>query len=86
MDDRELWTAWAEGDDVAGNRLVERYFPSIHRFFRSKVGDLADDLAQRTFLAAVQNRERFRGEGSVRGYIYGIARKQLLRDEIAFLV
>ena len=79
MDDFELWRAWAAGDEDAGNLLVRKHFTSIYRFFRSKVGDLADELTQRTFLACVEQRTAYRGQGSVKAYIFGIARRQLLR-------
>jgi RNA polymerase sigma-70 factor (ECF subfamily) len=77
--DLELLRAWTSGDSAAGNELVRRHFRSIYRFFRSKVGTHADELTQRTFLGCVEGRDRWQGIGSFRGYLYGIARKQLLR-------
>jgi RNA polymerase sigma-70 factor (ECF subfamily) len=78
-DDLELWRAWTDGDEDAGNRLVRRFFLGVHRFFQSKVADHADELTQKTFLACVESRDRFRGQASFRSYLFGIARKQLLR-------
>ena len=77
--DFELLRAWREGDEAAGNRLVRRHFDSIYGFFESKVREGADELTQRTFLGCVEARERIREGSSVRAYLFGIARKQLLR-------
>jgi RNA polymerase sigma-70 factor (ECF subfamily) len=82
--DFELLEAWRAGDDAAGNRLVRRHFDSIYGFFESKLADGVDDLTQRTFLGCVEARERIREGSSFRAYLFGIARKQLLRrfDEL----
>lgn len=76
--DRELLDAWAAGDDAAGNALVARHFSTVYRFFRTKVPDAADDLAQSTFLGCIEGRERFEGRSSFKTYLLGIARYQLL--------
>lgn len=78
--DAELLRAWRSSDAEAGNELVRRHFMSIYRFFVNKVGsaDEVDDLLQRTFLACVEGRDRVRDEGSLRGYLLGIARNQML--------
>lgn len=78
--DAELLRAWRGADADAGNELVRRHFMSIYRFFVNKVGsaDEVDDLLQRTFLACVEGRDRVRDEGSLRGYLLGIARNQML--------
>ncbi|MCA9708721.1 MAG: sigma-70 family RNA polymerase sigma factor, partial [Myxococcales bacterium] len=76
----ELLRAWRSADDEAGNELVRRHFMSVYRFFVNKVGrpDEVDDLLQRTFLACVEGRDRVRDEASLRSYILGIARNQML--------
>lgn len=78
--DAELLRAWRGADDDAGNELVRRHFMSVYRFFVNKVGrpDEVDDLLQRTFLACVEGRDRVRDGASLRGYILGIARNQML--------
>lgn len=76
--DDELLGAWRAGDQRAGRDLVNRYFPKVNRFFRNKVSIGVEDLVQQTFLACVQGRDRFRGEGSFRGWIFGIARNVFL--------
>lgn len=78
-DDRALLEAWRAGDRNAGGVLFGRHFAAIHRFFATKVGDgEANDLVQRTFLAAVEARDRMRPDSHVRAYLFGVARRQLL--------
>lgn len=77
--DRELFAAWQDGDKRRGSELVERHFASVFRFFRSKVGEDAEELTQKTFLGCVESRDRYDESRSFRAYLFGIARKQLLR-------
>lgn len=77
-DDAALFDAWRAGDRGAGERLFERHFEAIYRFFEGKVsGDVVGDLVQRTFLGCVEARERFRGTSSFRTFLYAIARHEL---------
>jgi RNA polymerase sigma factor (sigma-70 family) len=76
--DAELLEAWRGGDKGAGNELVRRHFMAVYRFFANKAGDDADDLIQRTFLACVEGRDRFRADSTLKAYVLGIARNQLL--------
>ncbi len=78
-DDLELLQRWRQGDGVAGDTLVQRYYPAVRRFFANKMGEGIDDLVQRTFLAVLHARERFREGSKVRTYVLGIARIELLR-------
>ncbi|MCA9711163.1 MAG: sigma-70 family RNA polymerase sigma factor [Myxococcales bacterium] len=77
-EDLEALEAWQRGDRDAGERLMRRHYTSVLRFFELKATAAADDLTQRTFLACMEGRDRFRGEGSFKGYLFGIARYQLL--------
>jgi RNA polymerase sigma-70 factor (ECF subfamily) len=80
ISDEELLTAWCSGDPSAGEALFERHYESIARFFRNKVGhDTAPDLIQRTFLALIESRSRFRGESSFRTFIFAVAHNVLGR-------
>lgn len=76
--DVALLEAWRAGDRAAGEALVLRHYASILRFFRTKAGPEADDLAQRTFLRCAEAATRFRGEASVKSFLFGIARNVLL--------
>lgn len=77
--DEELFAAWAAGDQDAGERLFERHYEGIARFFRNKAGDHWPELCQQTFLTCVEVRDKFRGEGSFRSFLFGIAYRQLHR-------
>jgi RNA polymerase sigma-70 factor (ECF subfamily) len=76
-DDASLLEAWRGGDQFAGSTLFSRHYPSIARFFLSKVPEAADDLVQRTFLGCLEATDRFRGDASVRTFLFGIAHNVL---------
>lgn len=78
LSDFELVDAWREGSREAGEILFERHFQRVYRFFRTKLGEGAEDLTQRTFLACLEGVDRFRQHSSLRTYLFGIARRQLL--------
>ncbi|MGH1344752.1 MAG: RNA polymerase sigma factor [Nannocystales bacterium] len=77
-EDVELFERWASGDRGAGDRLIRRHFQTVHRFFRNKVSAEVEDLIQRTFLVAVEARDRFRRASSFRTFLLGLARIELL--------
>ena len=79
-DDHALYKAWTAGDTKAGDRLVDRYFPAIRRFFIRKVTNPADalELVSATFETCVAVLGGWRYENSFRSYLYGIARNKLL--------
>lgn len=81
--DGELYGAWTAGDRSAGGRLVDRHLEAIGRFFGNKVTGHADieDLVGETFERCAKNLGKYRGEGSFRAYLYGIAHN-VLRDYI----
>jgi len=72
-----LLRAWQAGDQHAGSALFKRHYASIYRFFLSKVPEAAEDLVQRTFLALLEARGRFRGDSSLRTFLFGIAQNTL---------
>jgi RNA polymerase sigma-70 factor (ECF subfamily) len=75
--DFELLERWRAGDRGAGSELFERYFSSISRFFENKIEGDAEELVQATFMACVDNRDKFCGQSSFRTYLFSIARYQL---------
>lgn len=77
--DVELLVRWRQGDKGAGNELLQRHFVSVYRFFEANVSEEVEDLTQRTFEACIAARDRLRDDASFRAYLFGIARKQLLR-------
>ncbi|MCB9751323.1 MAG: sigma-70 family RNA polymerase sigma factor [Myxococcales bacterium] len=76
-EDLDLLRAWRLGDRRAGNALFNRHFNAILRFFRNKVDEQVEDLVQRTFVACVESRDRFREDSSFRTYLFGVANNVL---------
>jgi RNA polymerase sigma-70 factor (ECF subfamily) len=75
--DLELLERWRAGQRDAGNQLFERHFDSVCRFFEHKVQGDVEELVQATFLACIDNRDKFRQKSSFRTYLFAIARYQL---------
>ena len=53
---------------------------ALYRYARSRVGsrELAEDLVQDAFLAALQSRDRFQGQATVRTWLLSILRHKIL--------
>ncbi|MBN1314458.1 MAG: RNA polymerase sigma factor [Anaerolineales bacterium] len=70
----------ARGDPDAFAELFHRHAAAVNRylFFKTGSADDAQDLTSQTFLAALENIERYRGQGSWRGWLFGIARHKLM--------
>jgi RNA polymerase sigma-70 factor (ECF subfamily) len=77
--DAELLTAWRGGDSQAGSELVARHARTVLRFFRRKIDVGVEDLVQRTFVAAVEGRDRVDDVHGFRAYILGIAHFEFTR-------
>jgi RNA polymerase sigma factor (sigma-70 family) len=77
MEDAALFEAWRAGDKRAGKQLFERYYDPLYRFFRNKAGAEAVDLVQKTLLGCLESLPRYRGEGSFRSWLFGVAYRQL---------
>lgn len=75
--DRDLLEAWRGGDKVAGERLLDRYFAALVRFFRNKVARGVDDLVQQTLLGCLEGSVRYRGDVPFRSFVFGVARNVL---------
>ncbi|MEM7160226.1 MAG: sigma-70 family RNA polymerase sigma factor [Myxococcota bacterium] len=78
-DDFETLDRWRAGDRKAGNELLQRHFDSLYRFFRNKVDSGVDDLIQRSFLACIESKDKFRKQASFRTYLFTVARHELYR-------
>ncbi|MCR9159098.1 MAG: RNA polymerase sigma factor [Nannocystaceae bacterium] len=80
MEDDDLLAAWSTGDNAAGSALFDRHYAAIYRFFVNKLSNLSEveDLVQRTFMGCIEAKERFRGESSMRTFLFAIARNVLL--------
>ncbi len=54
--------------------LYQQYFKSIRRYLASYVGEMyAEELAQEVFIKVLKNRKGFRGESSIKTWVYHIA-------------
>lgn len=73
--DTELLSAWRAGDGAAGQELMRRHIPALHRFFRFKYRGPIEDMVQRTLLRCVEARDEIRQ--SFRAYLLAVARNEL---------
>ena len=82
MEDSELIRATSQGDLTAFNELVLKYQDQVYNLARFILDnqDLADDVAQETFILAFQKFHQFRG-GSLRAWLLKIVRN-LCYDEM----
>jgi RNA polymerase sigma factor (sigma-70 family) len=71
--DVDLLTAWRQGDRTAGERLFNRYYLPMGRFFANKAPEDADDLIQETFMACLRARDQIRDGGGFRSYLFAVA-------------
>lgn len=79
MDDSALLDAWRSGQREAGQALIQRHYAGVFRFFHGKVPPATcEDLAQQTFEVLCRRPEGYRGEGSFRAYLFGVARFVLI--------
>lgn len=78
-DDAVLLDRWRAGDRAAGEALVARHFAAVLRVFRHKVGDVADDLVQQTFLICLERRDDIIAGERFRAYLLRVAYSRLLR-------
>lgn len=74
-DDRALVQA-ARNDLRAFNSLYERHVTRVYRYLLVRVGNVddAEDLTSQTFLAAMENLEKYKGERPFLAWLFGIAR------------
>jgi RNA polymerase sigma-70 factor, ECF subfamily len=78
--DAELLAAVAEGDPEAFGALYDQHAPWLLVRLRQRTAnaDLADQVAQETFLVVWRDAGRFQGRGAVGAWIWGIAIRRLL--------
>ncbi|MEJ7809001.1 MAG: RNA polymerase sigma factor [Gemmatimonadaceae bacterium] len=80
--DTALIARWQRGDERAATLLVERHARPLARFV-SSLGARADaeEVVQDTFVRAFASLDRFRGDSSLRTWLFTIARN-LWRDRL----
>ena len=77
--DLDLIMRWKGGDQRAATQIVERHAGSVARFAAS-VGARGDvqDIVQDTFVRAFGSLDSFRGDSTLRTWLFTIARRLLL--------
>jgi RNA polymerase sigma-70 factor (ECF subfamily) len=77
--DLELVARWKAGDERAATSLVARHAPALSRFAVS-LGQRTDveEVVQDTFVRAFGSIESFRGESSLRTWLFTIERRLIL--------
>lgn len=79
VNDTELLERWRSGDRHAAQLLIKRHYDSLFMFFWGKLDEQASaDLTQDAFETLCTDPGRFRGDSSVRTYLFGIARWKLV--------
>jgi RNA polymerase sigma-70 factor, ECF subfamily len=77
--DLDLIEQWKGGDQRAASRLVDRHADAIARFVASVGGrGEVQEIVQDTFVRAFASLDSFRGESSLRTWLFTIARRLLL--------
>jgi len=82
--DDELLRLTRAGDAVAFTSLYRKHQARIYRFalLMSGSASIAEDVTQEVFLLLIRDAHRYdSGRGSLAGYLYGVARKQVLRHQ-----
>jgi RNA polymerase sigma-70 factor (ECF subfamily) len=77
--DSTLLARWRSGDERAATEIVERHAPALARFAAS-IGARTDieELVQDTFVRAFGSLEGFRGESTLRTWLFTIMRRLVL--------
>jgi RNA polymerase sigma-70 factor (ECF subfamily) len=80
LDDGELLAAVAEGDRAAFRALYDRHAPWLVLRLARRCADpgAVDEVLQDTFLAVWRGARRYRGQGEVAAWIWGIAIRRLI--------
>lgn len=80
VDDRGLAAAARAGDVTAFEELVRRHGPGLHRYARrmTQDADAVKDIVQETFVAAWRQIGNFRGESSVRTWLFTICARKVV--------
>lgn len=77
-DDRTLIERWLGGDERAATAIVERHATAIARFVSTLGERETDEVVQDTFVRAFSSFDSFRGDSSLRTWLFTIARRLVL--------
>lgn len=80
LGDRTLAAAAALGERAAFETIVHRYGPMLYGYVRRMVTDSAavDDVVQETFVAAWRQIDRYRGEASLKTWLFRICDRKII--------
>ena len=80
QEDRELFALWMQGSPLGFSRIYDKYKRRIFGFLVKMTGDrqLAEDLMQETFFAAMRNAAQFDPSRSLLSWFFGIAHKKAI--------
>ncbi|VEG50933.1 Probable RNA polymerase sigma factor [Mycolicibacterium aurum] len=80
VDDSALTAAARAGDTEAFEELVRRHGPALHRYARrmTRDADAVHDIVQETFVAAWRQITTFRGESSLRTWLFTICARKVV--------
>jgi RNA polymerase sigma-70 factor (ECF subfamily) len=77
--DLELIARWRSGDERAATELVARHAPALARFAASSGAiEDAEELVQDTFVRAFGSLDTFRGDSTLRTWLFTIERRLIL--------
>jgi RNA polymerase sigma-70 factor (ECF subfamily) len=76
VSDEQLIQWVADGDPSCLATLFERHHRAVYQYLLQMLRDraLCEDLVQDVFLKVLRKAERFRGEGTFKGWLFNIAR------------
>jgi RNA polymerase sigma-70 factor (ECF subfamily) len=77
-EDRALIERWLRGDQRSATAIVERHANAIARFVGTLGEEERDEVVQDTFVRAFSSFDSFRGESSLRTWLFTIARRLVL--------
>ena len=79
-DDRKAFDLWLKGDSRGFAELYERYKNRVFGFLIRMTGEreIAEDLLQETFMAALRNAEQFDRSRNFLSWLFGIAHKRTI--------
>jgi RNA polymerase sigma-70 factor (ECF subfamily) len=82
--DGELIALIARGDGAAFARLVRTHGPAMRRFARALTDEAsADDVLQEAMIDAYRGAAGFRGDASVRSWLFTLARNRAFHHRVA---
>lgn len=79
-DDQKSFDLWLKGDARGFSKLYEKYKNRVFGFLVRMTADreIAEDLLQETFLAALRNADQFDRSRSFLSWLFGIAHKRTI--------